>query len=57
MTPKEVLYVDDALSHAGFLMSQCQDAANTLQDQNLKQQATQLSQKNQQTFDQFYSII
>jgi len=57
MTPKEILYVDDALSHACFLMSQCQDAANTLQDQALKQQAAQLIQKHQQTFNQFYSII
>lgn len=57
MTPKEVLYVDDALSHAQFLMTQCQEASNTLQDQNLKQQVTELVQKNQQIFNQFYSLV
>ena len=57
MTPKEVLYVDDALAHSQFLMTQCQDAANTLQDATLKQQATCLIQKNQQIFNQFFTLV
>lgn len=57
MTPKEVLYLEDALSNAQFLMTQCQDAANCLQDAALKQQVQQLVNKNQQIFNQFYSLV
>ena len=57
MTPKEVLYIEDALGHAQFLMQQSQEAVNTLQDAALKQQAQQLLNKNQQIFKQFYSLV
>ena len=57
MTPKEVLYVEDALANAQFLLTQCQDAVNCLQDATLKQQAQQLVNKNQQIFNQFYSLV
>ena len=36
MTPKEVLYVEDALGHAQFLKTQCQDAVDALRDPELK---------------------
>ncbi len=57
MTPKEILYVEDALGHAQFLMQQSQNAASQLQDAALKQQAQQLINKNQQIFQQFYSLV
>lgn len=57
MTPKELMYVEDALSHAQFLQQQCQDAVNCLQDASLKQQAQQLVDKNRQTFQQFYDLV
>lgn len=57
MTPKEVLYVEDALGHAQFMTQQCQEAVNCLQDETLRQQAKQLLDKNQQTFRQFYSLV
>lgn len=57
MTSKEILYVEDALGHAQFLMQQSQNAANMLRDANLKQQAQQLVNKNQQIFQQFYSLV
>ncbi len=57
MTPKEVLYVEDALGHAQFLKSQCQDAVNALQDANLKRQAQQWLQENQSIFRSFYSLV
>ena len=57
MTPKEILYVEDALSHAQFLMQQSQNAVNTLKNPELKQQAQQLVNKNQQIFKQFYSLV
>ena len=57
MTSKELLYVDDALSHAQFLAAQFQDAANTLQDQALKLQAQQLAGRYRQVYTQFYNLI
>ncbi len=57
MTPKEILYVEDALSHAQFLMQQSKSAVVQLQDAALKQQAQQLVNKNQQIFRQFYSLV
>ena len=57
MTSKEALYVEDALGHTQFLMSQCQDAVNMLTDPNLKQQAQQWLSKNQTIFRQFYSLV
>ena len=57
MTPKEILYVEDALSHAQFLSQQSQNAVNMLQDAKLKQQAQQLVDKNRQIFQQFYALV
>ena len=57
MTPKEVMYVEDALGHAQFLKTQCQDAVDALQDANLKRMAQQWLQENQSIFRSFYSLV
>ena len=57
MTPKEILYVEDALGHSQFLMQQSQTAAASLQDATLRQQAQQLVNRNHQIFKQFYSLV
>ena len=57
MTEKELLYVEDALSHARFLSTQCQDAVNSLKDQQLKDQAQQLVDTNRKIFGQFFSLV
>ena len=57
MTPKEVLYVEDALGHAQFLKMQCQDAVDALKDPELKRQAQQWLQENQSIFRSFYSLV
>ena len=57
MTPKEVLYVEDALGHAQFLKTECQNAVDALQDANLKRQAQQWLQENQNIFRSFYSLV
>ena len=57
MSPKELLYIDDALGHTQFLMNQARDASNTLQDPVLKQQAQQLMNANQQLFTQFLNLV
>lgn len=57
MTPKELMYVEDALGHVQFMMSQCKQASQQLQDENLRQQVQQIADKNRQIFQQFYSLI
>ena len=57
MSPKELLYIEDALGHTQFLMTQCRNAATQLTDPMLRQQAQQLVNSNQQLFTQFYNLI
>ena len=54
MTPKELLYIEDALGHTKFLMTQCSLAANQLTDPQLKRQAQQLINENQKLFMIFW---
>ena len=53
MSPKELNYIEDALGHEQFLMNQCQEAIQNLQDPALKN----LEQKHKQIFDSFYNLV
>ena len=57
MSPKELNYIEDALGHEKFLKTQCPDAAQNLQDPQLKQYAQQLADKHQQLFNQFMQLV
>lgn len=57
MTPKELLYIEDALGHVQFLKTQFSDAAQKLSDPALKQQVQQFISKNQEIFTDFYGLI
>nr|WP_314461982.1 hypothetical protein [uncultured Clostridium sp.] len=57
MSPKELNYIEDALGHENFLKTQCQDAAQNIQDPELKACVQQLQQKHQQIFDNFYNLV
>lgn len=57
MSPKELSYIEDALSHEKFLKTQCQDAVKNLQDPELKNYVEQYSQRHQHIFDSFYNLI
>ena len=57
MTGKELLYVEDALGHAKFMMNQASEAANLLTDVQLKQQAQLMAKENQQLFSQFMQLV
>ncbi|MCR5576415.1 MAG: hypothetical protein K6F56_05345 [Oscillospiraceae bacterium] len=57
MSPKELLYVEDALGHAQFMIRQCQAAADTLTDPALRTQATQLVNSSRDLFTRFYNLI
>lgn len=57
MSPKELLYIEDALGHEQFLKQQCQNAVQQLQDQDLKNCVEQLVNKHQQIFNAFYGLV
>jgi len=57
MSPKELLYIDDALGHEKFLINQCQQAANALSDPQLRSFAQQLQQHHQQLFNKLYQLV
>ncbi len=57
MSPKELTYIEDALSHEKFLKTQCQEAIKNLQSEELKAQVQQMEQRHQQIFDSFYNLI
>lgn len=57
MSPKELLYIEDALGHEKFLKAQCQQAVNNLTDPELKNFVQQMMQKHQELFAQFYNLV
>ena len=57
MSPKELLYIDDALGHTQLLMTQCREAANRITDPELRRQAMELVNENQKLFTQFYNLV
>lgn len=57
MSPKELLYIEDALGHTQYLMTQCRTAIGQLTDPALRQQAQALADSNQKLFDQFFALV
>ena len=57
MSPKELLYIEDALGHEQFFMTQCQEAVEKLQDENLRQTVRQMCEKHKKIFGTFYSLV
>ena len=57
MSPKELLYIDDALSHAKFLETQCTTAATQVTDPKLQSTLRQMAEKHRQTFTSFYNLV
>jgi hypothetical protein len=57
MSPKELMYIEDALGHEKFLQTKCQETAGQLQDAELKNCVQQMAAKHQELFNQFYQLI
>ena len=57
MSPKELLYIEDALGHTKQIKTVCTDFSNQLGDTELSNFVQQLAQKQQQTFDKFYNLL
>ena len=57
MSPKELLYLEDALGHEQFLKTQCQQAIDNLTDPELKNFVRQMLTKHQELFAQLYNLV
>ncbi len=57
MSPKELLYIEDALGHEKFLISQCQQAASALTDSTLRSCVQRMQSAHQELFNQFYQLV
>ena len=57
MSPKELLYIEDALGHAKQMQTSCCDFSSQLQDESLKAFVTELSNRHKDTFSQFYALL
>lgn len=57
MSPKELLYIEDALGHTCHMKTCCNATTSQLQDGELKTFVTQLASRHQQAFDKFYQLL
>lgn len=57
MSPKELMYIEDALGHEMQLKNVCSNFASQLQDAELKNLVQGLCTKHQTCFDKFYGLL
>lgn len=57
MTPKELLYVEDALSHSNQLQTICKDFSSQLSDADLKHFVSELSEHHSENFNRFLNLL
>lgn len=57
MSPKELLYIEDALGHEKILIAQCRQAASALTDPALKDCVHRMQAAHQDLFNQFYQLV
>ncbi len=57
MSPKELLYIEDALGHTKQIKNVCTDFSSQLGDTELSNFVQELARKQQQTFDRFYNLL
>lgn len=57
MTQKELLYIEDALSHEKYFKTKCNETINQIKDTELKSYVQQMADQHSQIFDSFYSLL
>ncbi|MBQ8408186.1 MAG: hypothetical protein IJY39_04920 [Clostridia bacterium] len=57
MSPKELLYIEDALGHEQQIKCLCTDAANQVQDPELKNLISSITQRHTEGFNRFYGLL
>ncbi len=57
MSPKELLYIEDALGHETQIKVCCADSATQVSDPELKNLISAIGQKHNECFSRFYSLL
>jgi hypothetical protein len=57
MTNKELLYIEDALGHEKYFKEKCQQCSTQLNDGELKNLVTDLTQKHGEIFNGFFQLL
>lgn len=57
MSPKELLYIEDTLSHLKFMRDKCNYAKTQVSDASLKKLIEKVSKKNQKMLDTLYALV
>lgn len=57
MSPKELLYVEDALGHSQEMHTSCTDFASQITDPELKTFVQNLASQHQNCFTKFYELL
>ena len=57
MSPKELLYIEDALGHDVEMKAVCKDAVANLQDNDLRVFANEIAQGHAQCFNRMYGLL
>ena len=57
MSEKELLYLEDALTHEQFLQQQCTECASKLSDPELKNFVSGLAASHGELFKSFYNAL
>lgn len=57
MSPKELMYIEDALNHEQFLQCQFQQAQQALQNPQLKACVREMANNHSQLFQKLYQLV
>ena len=57
MSPKELIYIEDALGHDVQIKATCADAVSNLEDNELKSFVNEIAQSHAQCFNRFYGLL
>ena len=57
MSPKELLYIEDALGHTQQIKKVCSDFSVQVGDTELSNFLSEIAKKQQTAFDRFYNLL
>ncbi len=57
MSPKELLYIEDALGHVKQIKTVCNDFSNQVTDTELSNMLSDIAKKQQTAFDRIYNLL
>lgn len=57
MSPKELLYIEDALGHGQQIKCLCSDSQSSVTDPELKNLISSVAERHTQSFNRFYRLL